>query len=802
MADGSIVINARLSSDKALDDLKLLQAKAKSTAQQIGSIDKKISTIKGSDKLPAQLEKAKAAAAETAQQLERVNDQLHAAQSAELGRVKQQFPKMSDSRAADIASSRVQSQNAEQIAQSETLAAQLSKQEDEVARLSAEYDKQQQSLAALNAQRSTLSEQLKREQDEANAAAESYARAADCKKKLQKAEKSVQRFGRRLSGVVSSALVFNLVSAALRKLVDGLGTAIGQTDGLQSAFARLKGAAATAAAPIIEVLGRALTWLIDRLATAAAYIARLVSVLTGRSLASMKSSAKAMTSVGTAAGSTAKQVDKASRSLAGFDELERLDAPQDSTSGGGSGGTAADFGLVDTAPMDGLLDRVNAFWDAFVDRLAPSVAAWSAAWDKIKAAAMDTLPMLEQSLNALWKDGLSPLLDYFVTDFVPGFINGTSLILAPMAGDIVSSIIEVGGAALSALAQMLTSSINAWIIPALDLLKTIWLDLATAWNSAWETYISPVFSAITAMLQDVCGWVQQIWQTVVDPILSAVIAQLTELWSGHLAPLASDLISVVGGAINLVASVIKALWDDHLAPLANWLIDNFGPVVVQTFSAVYGIVSSVFGGIADVLDLGLIGLRGVIDYMRNDFAGNWEDAWNTVRDTVTQIWNVITDRIRGSVNSVIGFVNQMTSGIASGLNAIIGAMNNLSFTIPDWVPGIGGNHFGFNIGTVTAPQIPYLAQGAVIPPNREFLAVLGDQTSGTNVEAPLSTIQQAVAEVMDDNITAMMAGFEALRDELSALRGDVQSIEVGDEVIGRAARRWNRKMAILGGALW
>ncbi|MGN0652316.1 MAG: hypothetical protein ACI4KN_04895, partial [Gemmiger sp.] len=157
--------------------------------------------------------------------------------------------------------------------------------------------------------------------------------------------------------------------------------------------------------------------------------------------------------------------------------------------------------------------------------------------------------------------------------------------------------------------------------------------------------------------------------------------------------------------------------------------------------------------------------------------------------------------VKGAVNTVIGFVNGMISAVVAGVNTVTRALNGLSFTIPDWVPGIGGNHFGFNIGTVTAPQIPYLAQGAVIPPNREFLAVLGDQTSGTNVEAPLSTIQQAVAEVMDDNITAMMAGFEALRDELSALRGDVQSIEVGDEVIGRAARRWNRKMAILGGAL-
>ena len=64
------------------------------------------------------------------------------------------------------------------------------------------------------------------------------------------------------------------------------------------------------------------------------------------------------------------------------------------------------------------------------------------------------------------------------------------------------------------------------------------------------------------------------------------------------------------------------------------------------------------------------------------------------------------------------------------------------------MPGIGGKTIGINIPSISRVDIPRLAQGAVIPPNREFLAVLGDQKRGTNVEAPLETIQQALAAVM------------------------------------------------------
>ena len=212
-------------------------------------------------------------------------------------------------------------------------------------------------------------------------------------------------------------------------------------------------------------------------------------------------------------------------------------------------------------------------------------------------------------------------------------------------------------------------------------------------------------------------------------------------------------------------------------------------------------VNLAFSLIADVLDLGLIALKGVIDFLREVFEGDWEAAWNVVKDTSSRIWDSISGKIKGTVNDIIGFVNRMISAIVNGLNSVIRGLNKLNFTVPSWVPGLGGESFGFNISEITAPQIPYLAQGAVIPANREFLAVLGDQTHGTNVEAPLATIQQAVAEVMEDVQAGQMAGFETLAELLRQLISAVYGIELTDEQVGRAAQRWQRHQEIMmGGA--
>ena len=141
----------------------------------------------------------------------------------------------------------------------------------------------------------------------------------------------------------------------------------------------------------------------------------------------------------------------------------------------------------------------------------------------------------------------------------------------------------------------------------------------------------------------------------------------------------------------------------------------------------------------------------------------------------------------------------MLAGVSGAVNAVVQAANELSFTLPDWVPGLGGQSFGLNLPTVTTPQIPYLAKGAVLPANRPFLAVVGDQRHGTNIEAPLTTIQEAVANVMSDMLPAMVAGFEATTGMQREILQAVLGISIGDEVLSNAVSRYQRKLAIVEG---
>lgn len=114
-------------------------------------------------------------------------------------------------------------------------------------------------------------------------------------------------------------------------------------------------------------------------------------------------------------------------------------------------------------------------------------------------------------------------------------------------------------------------------------------------------------------------------------------------------------------------------------------------------------------------------------------------AWEGIKNIFKGVWNGVISILEGAVNLII-----------KGLNWLISQMNKIHFDIPSWVPGVGGKSIGINIPKIPAAKIPRLATGAVIPPNREFLAVLEDQRSGTNIEAPLATIKQALVEAMQE----------------------------------------------------
>lgn len=177
-------------------------------------------------------------------------------------------------------------------------------------------------------------------------------------------------------------------------------------------------------------------------------------------------------------------------------------------------------------------------------------------------------------------------------------------------------------------------------------------------------------------------------------------------------------------------------------------------------------------------------VANAVDPDTGEILSNWEQTWNGMFSKITEMARKIIDKCRNMINKIISFLNAPLEAI----NALSGALN-------------GRSVFGVTIPSFSVPTIPYLAQGAVLPANKPFMAVVGDQKHGTNIEAPLTTIQEAVALVMQDQTTATLAAAEAIISRQEKILAAIEAIELGDTTIGEALARYSRKQAVIRGGV-
>ena len=162
--------------------------------------------------------------------------------------------------------------------------------------------------------------------------------------------------------------------------------------------------------------------------------------------------------------------------------------------------------------------------------------------------------------------------------------------------------------------------------------------------------------------------------------------------------------------------------------------------------------------------------KNVTEPVGNFFSG----LWDGIKGAFTKAFDFIKKAFKGYVNGWITMVESFINFFIKGINVLVRGINKLSFNVPDWVPGIGGNKLGFNIPQVPQVQIPRLAQGAVIPPNQQFAAILGDQRHGRNLEAPEGLIRQIVREELGNVYSPVLNAINNSNlGKKAAIMGDV-----------------------------
>lgn len=324
-----------------------------------------------------------------------------------------------------------------------------------------------------------------------------------------------------------------------------------------------------------------------------------------------------------------------------------------------------------------------------------------------------------------------------VLDFIVGFIEGLSPEMLLAIGAVVAAIILGVPALIASIGAAISAAIAALPVTIILAIAAAIAALVVFIKSGGGDVIIGFLEGIWEGIKNIGSWLKE---HVVDPFVDA----FKNLFGIHSPStvMAEMGVYIMQGLLNGVTSMIGS--------------------VVSVFSTLWLKIQDVFSHISD--------------WFKDKFSAAWQavkDVFSTGGEIFDGIKDGILDGLKAVINALIGGINKVISIPFNGINSALNKIKSIDI--------LGARPFSF-INTISIPQIPKLATGAVIPPNREFLAVLGDQKSGNNIEAPENLIRKIVREETGgggDNAALLQAILEVLKAG--------QTIKVGETVFGRTA---------------
>lgn len=252
------------------------------------------------------------------------------------------------------------------------------------------------------------------------------------------------------------------------------------------------------------------------------------------------------------------------------------------------------------------------------------------------------------------------------------------------------------------------------------------------WNTVRQTYdehIEPMFQAFTEGLSQIIGTLLSGYNEHIVPILSRLAEKFTEVWNGVIHPMLENFIGLFGD----VADLVMAVWNESLQPIVAWIEGAIKYTIAPLLGVLGDVFLETFSLLGEIFDGFITACRGVLKFLTGAFTNDWSKMWDGVKGIFKGIWDMLPLFVTGPVKTIIGSVNKMIEAIQNGINFVIRGLNKIHFEIPDWVPGVGGESFGFSIKEISLPRIPMLAKGGVV--EQMTLALIGE--SGKEAVLPL-----------------------------------------------------------------
>lgn len=415
--------------------------------------------------------------------------------------------------------------------------------------------------------------------------------------------------------------------------------------------------------------------------------------------------------------------------LMGIDELNVLPSQSDSGSGDLSGGSSFDLEPIDYDFLNGAvterIDAIRAKLEPFVDWVTEGILRLGERIDEtmrkidltkvmqglepLRAGLLNFIGAVVDIAAMLYDAVLEPLVVWIVNELVP--------VVTEAVGDILYGIGD-----------------------AIGFLKPIIEELI-------DKVVMPAVMTVLDFVKDIIGALGNL-----GDVVAGVTEYVTGLIVGDFDQMKEGIARLLTGAQNLVTDVLSAcrnavnsLFDWFIGLVERTLGSEFADVLEEVKNQVNGVYRFVEDIVTTTFATAKELLSGIIDFVSGVFTADWKRAWEGLKNIVKSILTAIAGLF------------------ASVMNTVIRALNRIQVDIPDWVPLVGGKHFGINIAEI---RVPRLADGGFVDAGQLFIAQeagpelvgrIGHRTAVANNDQIVAGIAAGVSDANDNVVSAIYA---------------------------------------------
>lgn len=367
----------------------------------------------------------------------------------------------------------------------------------------------------------------------------------------------------------------------------------------------------------------------------------------------------------------------------------------------------------------------------------------------------------------------------------------------------------------------------------LEGLKQTFDDCFAYINRTYDKYVKPFVDSFANGISSIITNFMNAWDQYIQPTIDRIAEKMSSLMNDHFVP----LVAVVSSVVGHITSLLQSTWETIIQPILDWIINYVGTLLVEVFNLLVDIllqgVQLIIDGFTNFmafLDTFVLRpwaegwenakeifaffwqsinelseflrktLEQVFKIIRKLIDGDWKGAWNTAQE----IFTIFKTKVEGVVDSIKAFLSGFFTWVSDMIAGVIEKIKNIGSGIKNAFTGGGSSKprtmstqpYAINesFASRTLRDIPALASGSVIRGGNPFLAILGDQRAGqTNIEAPIATIKQAVAEVMAES----GGGFRTARIVLQVNGTDLAQATLQDFL--SEANRQGYDLEVIGG---